>query len=952
MTAAAFASASAAAAATSVKVAVRVRPFSERELKEESKRVVSMEEGRKVLLVNPNSLGSEPRAFTYDYAYSSFDPSEDNYARQDKVFDDLGSLVLESAFGGYNTCVFAYGQTGAGKTFSMMGNGRGDERGLIPRICEQLFERVTQSQIEMSCKAQVSYLEIYNERVKDLMLPPSANKSDTVAAPYTLKVREHPDNGPYVENLSRHVVEKLSDVEALMEIGNRRRTTAATLMNDVSSRSHAVFTISFTQALFEEGVPRETTSKINLVDLAGSERAEASGATGNRLREGSNINKSLTTLGLVISALAHQSLSFHKPNTEAKPIFVPYRDSVLTWLLKDSLGGNSKTIMLAAISPADICYNETLTTLRYANRAKNIVNKPTVNEDPMARLIRELRAEIFELKGKLAERSPFSEHHLQTRLHQNEALVATLTNKWEEKWSQAQHIMQTKGLSLSNAGGTIRVDTEKPYLISIDSDPLSASVTMCYLKEGVSWIGCVNDDGDESRHLDIELDGEQILACHCSIHVKGDEIFLEPEPGALCLVDSKKVEERTNLHQGSIVQLGQSRFFRLTHPAQAALMREEVVAKRRQPQQSAQEMFPRLSSPYMSDGLTLEREIDEDLNQLQKESSKVYEHRHLHRHHHEHHHHYKNNNNDDDDDDDDGDDDDDDDDDDNNSSVQIRRADDIKKIKQKIREDQKRLNMQRERLRQLQRELGGFEDSSDMSGEGEWKVLSAEGQLHDAHTTTRIKIEIEEVEQSLEADRQALQLLSSRHVHFDKEDTLGAGSTDPKIILQYDDEGANKAVVAYRDDNGSPPSSYSPQFRRKDTGGGSRVQNIKRAVLDIFRPTKNRVSLTTKNEDKYHALGDDDCNIFERNVEDVGSIGSGNSSFDVLSLELQQQQQQHEESAPEPASGLVLALENQESGGGGKDERKESRKKIVESDDDDVVRAPRPPLSWFCCYCF
>ena len=359
----------------------------------------------------------------------------------------------------------------------------------------------------------------------------------------------------------------------------------------------------------------------------------------------------------------------------------------------------------------------------------------------------------------------------------------------------------------------------------------------------------------------------------------------------------------------------------------------------------------------------MEREIDEDLNQLQKESSKVYEYRHLHRHHHEHHHHYKNNNNNDDD----GDDDDDDDD--NNSSVQIRRADDIKKIKQKIREDQKRLNMQRERLRQLQRELGGFEDSSDMSGEGEWKVLSAEGQLHDAHTSkqllvcsveslhnsflaTRIKIEIEEVEQSLEADRQALQLLNSRHVHFDKEDTLGAGGTDPKIILQYDDEGANKAVVAYRDDNGSPPSSYSPQFRRKDTGGGSRVQNIKRAVLDIFRPTKNRVSLTTKNEDKYHVLGDDDCNIFERNVEDVGSIGSGNSSFDVLSLELQQQQQQHEESAPEPASGLVLALENQESGGGGKDERKESRKKIVESEDDDVVRAPRPPLSWFCCYCF
>ncbi|KAB1262775.1 Kinesin-like protein KIF16B, partial [Camelus dromedarius] len=275
-----------------------------------------------------------------------------------------------------------------------------------------------------------SYLEIYNERVRDLLRRKSSKT-------FNLRVREHPKEGPYVEgaltgrhlhvskcliellpvlpnvsshpldfsDLSKHLVQNYGDVEELMDAGNINRTTAATGMNDVSSRSHAIFTIKFTQAKFDSEMPCETVSKIHLVDLAGSERADATGATGVRLKEGGNINKSLVTLGNVISALADLSQDASNPFVKKKQVFVPYRDSVLTWLLKDSLGGNSKTIMIATISPADVHYGETLSTLRYANRAKNIINKPTVNEDPNVRLIRELRAEIARLKTLLAQGS-------------------------------------------------------------------------------------------------------------------------------------------------------------------------------------------------------------------------------------------------------------------------------------------------------------------------------------------------------------------------------------------------------------------------------------------------------------------------------------------------------------------------------------------------------------------
>lgn len=224
-------------------------------------------------------------------------------------------------------------------------------------------------------------------------------------------------------------------------------------------------------------MPSETVSKINLVDLAGSERANATEATGERLKEGGHINKSLVCLGSVISALAEHSTQVFQKNGTKKKTFIPYRDSTLTWLLKDSLGGNSKTIMIAAISPADCNYSETLSTLRYANRAKNIINKPTINEDPNVRLIRELREEITKLKAMIssAEIDDISINNGSSQiladLFRKEAQEKFLTEEWTENWRQVQSILrEEKTLGLRKSGFGVVLDSDVPHLIGIHDD--------------------------------------------------------------------------------------------------------------------------------------------------------------------------------------------------------------------------------------------------------------------------------------------------------------------------------------------------------------------------------------------------------------------------------------------------------------------------------------------------
>ncbi|XP_036971066.1 kinesin-like protein KIF1A isoform X18 [Acanthopagrus latus] len=383
-------------AGASVKVAVRVRPFNSREIGKESKCIIQMT-GNTTTIINPKQA-KDNKSFNFDYSYWSHTSPEDvNYASQMRVYKDIGEEMLLHAFEGYNVCIFAYGQTGAGKSYTMMGKQDvKDQQGIIPLLCEDLFTKINDNiDNSNSYSVEVSYMEIYCERVRDLLNP--KNKGN-------LRVREHPLMGPYVEDLSKLAVTSYNDIQDLMDSGNKARTVAATNMNETSSRSHAVFNIIFTQKRLDADTDNtsEKVSKISLVDLAGSERADSTGAKGTRLKEGANINKSLTTLGKVISALAEVDSGSNK-NKKKKKVesFIPYRDSVLTWLLRENLGGNSRTAMVAALSPADINYDETLSTLRYADRAKQIRCNAVINEDPNNRLVRELKEEVSRLKDLL-----------------------------------------------------------------------------------------------------------------------------------------------------------------------------------------------------------------------------------------------------------------------------------------------------------------------------------------------------------------------------------------------------------------------------------------------------------------------------------------------------------------------------------------------------------------------
>uniref|UniRef100_A0A671LH27 Kinesin-like protein KIF13B n=1 Tax=Sinocyclocheilus anshuiensis TaxID=1608454 RepID=A0A671LH27_9TELE len=525
---------------SNVKVAVRVRPMNRRERDLKTKCVVDMEGNQTILYP----------VFAYDYCFWSMDEAEAaKFAGQDVVFQCLGESLLDSAFQGYNACIFAYGQTGSGKSYTMMG--AAEQPGLIPRLCSSLFQRSVQEQREgESFTVEVSYMEIYNEKVRDLLDPKGSRQA--------LRVREHKVLGPYVDGLSRLAVTSYKDIESLMSEGNKSRTVAATNMNEESSRSHAVFNIILTHTLrdLKTGTSGEKVSKLSLVDLAGSERADKTGAGGERLKEGSNINRSLTTLGLVISALAEQGAGKNKSK------FVPYRDSVLTWLLKDSLGGNSRTAMVATVSPAADNYDETLSTLRYADRAKSIVNHAVINEDPNARIIRELREEVEKLRSQLTEAESMKAPELKERLEESEKLIQEMTVSWEEKLRKTEEIAQERqkqleslGISLQSSG--IRVIDDKCFLVNLNADPALNELLVYYLKEHTR-VGSADSQ-------DIQLCGLAIQPEHCVIDIKLETgVTLSPKRNARTCVNGAVVSSPVQLHHGDRILWGNNHFFRIS----------------------------------------------------------------------------------------------------------------------------------------------------------------------------------------------------------------------------------------------------------------------------------------------------------------------------------------------------------------------------------------------------
>ncbi|XP_041060305.1 kinesin-like protein KIF3B isoform X1 [Carcharodon carcharias] len=364
----------------SVKVVVRCRPMNEKEIAGGYGRIVDIDAKLgQILVKNPKGGPSElPKTFTFDAVY-------DYNSKQVELYDETFRPLVESVLLGFNGTIFAYGQTGTGKTYTMEGLRTDPERrGVIPNSFEHIFTHISRSQNQQYL-VRASYLEIYQEEIKDLLAKDQTKR---------LELKERPDTGVYVKDLSSFVTKNVKEIEHVMNVGNQNRSVGATNMNEHSSRSHAIFVI--TVECSEIGLDGENhirVGKLNLVDLAGSERQAKTGAQGERLKEATKINLSLSALGNVISALV-----------DGKSTHIPYRDSKLTRLLQDSLGGNAKTVMVANIGPASYNCEETLTTLRYANRAKNIKNKPRVNEDPKDALLREFQEEIARLKAQLAKR--------------------------------------------------------------------------------------------------------------------------------------------------------------------------------------------------------------------------------------------------------------------------------------------------------------------------------------------------------------------------------------------------------------------------------------------------------------------------------------------------------------------------------------------------------------------
>ncbi|KAF5898448.1 kinesin-like protein KIF1A isoform X15, partial [Clarias magur] len=649
-------------AGASVKVAVRVRPFNSREMSKESKCIIQMS-GNTTTIINPKAP-KETKSFSFDYSYWSHTTPEDiNYASQQLVYNDIGEEMLLHAFEGYNVCIFAYGQTGAGKSYTMMGRQEKDQQGIIPQLCEDLFTKINDSNTDnsMSYSVEVSYMEIYCERVRDLLNP--KNKGN-------LRVREHPLLGPYVEDLSKLAVMSYNDIQDLMDSGNKARTVAATNMNETSSRSHAVFNIIFTQRRHDSETDNtsEKVSKISLVDLAGSERADSTGAKGTRLKEGANINKSLTTLGKVISALAEVDSGSNK-NKKKKKVesFIPYRDSVLTWLLRENLGGNSRTAMVAALSPADINYDETLSTLRYADRAKQIRCNAVINEDPNNRLVRELKDEVSRLKellyaqglGDIIEMtnamtgmspspslsalssragsisslhdrimfSPGSEEAIE-RLKETEKIIAELNETWEEKLRRTEAIRMEReallaemGVAMREDGGTVGVFSPKktPHLVNLNEDPLMSECLLYYIKDGITRVG----REDAMTRQDIVLSGHFIKDEHCIFTSSAGpmgEVILEPCEGAETYVNGKKVTEPTVLRSGNRIIMGKSHVFRFNHPEQARQERDRTPCAET-PAEPVDWAFAQREL-LEKQGIDMKQEMDQRLQELEDQYRK------------------------------------------------------------------------------------------------------------------------------------------------------------------------------------------------------------------------------------------------------------------------------------------------------------------------------------------
>ncbi|KAI0438058.1 kinesin motor domain-containing protein [Xylaria telfairii] len=530
-----------------VRVVVRVRAFLPREVDRGAECLISMDPITQMTTLHvPNDTDPansraktrkaiEEKSFTFDNSFWSHNVKDRHYAHQEDVYNSLGEDFLDHNFEGYHTCIFAYGQTGSGKSYTMMGTH--EQPGLIPRTCEDLFQRIEAAQNEtpnISYHVRVSYFEVYNEHVRDLLVPVMPNQP-----PYYLKIRESPVEGPYVKDLTEVPVRNFREILRYMKAGDASRTTASTKMNDTSSRSHAVFTIMLKQIHhdMETDETTERSSRIRLVDLAGSERAKSTEATGARLREGSNINKSLTTLGRVIAALADPKAG--RPGKRSRDV-VPFRDSILTWLLKDSLGGNSKTAMIACIAPSD--YEETLSTLRYADQAKRIRTRAVVNQDHISTAERDAQIAAMSEEIRLLQLSVSDSRQREKNARESEERL----EEYQNRVAAMQRMMEERSLVAEGKIRSLQTENEALRLhLKLALDSLKNPIPEVVVQPQSSELEALDDSGAGKANAAEEVNDKDAAGSKSGRQSLVDEAYYDDD-GEDDGYESEIYEEKAN----------------------------------------------------------------------------------------------------------------------------------------------------------------------------------------------------------------------------------------------------------------------------------------------------------------------------------------------------------------------------------------------------------------------
>ncbi|KAF2881289.1 hypothetical protein ILUMI_24889 [Ignelater luminosus] len=400
----------------SVHVVVRVRPLNSKEEMQNCQNIISINHEENIIaLENPKLPNMQCKSFKFDHVFFCD-------CTQLDIYQKVALPIVDQVFKGYNGTIFAYGQTGSGKTYTMSGNQTDNElKGIIPNTFSHIFSQISRASNEKSFVVTVTYVEIYNEEVRDLL---------SVHPNEKLEIRERVDVGVYVRGLTGFTVDSINAINELLQLGNSTRKTRATLMNNLSSRSHTIFTITIETKDREHN--KTTVAKLNLVDLAGSERLKRTEATGIGLKEASNINQSLFVLSNVISALV-----------EEKCTHVPYRNSKLTRLLQDSLGGNSKTAIITTISPNENDYDESLCTLRYASRAKLIKNHVRLNIQTNKGLIENFEQEILELQKRL-EQISMNEEIKRQKTRKGKSQSKEILKRYTEQTKEFKNIENVK----------------------------------------------------------------------------------------------------------------------------------------------------------------------------------------------------------------------------------------------------------------------------------------------------------------------------------------------------------------------------------------------------------------------------------------------------------------------------------------------------------------------------